>query len=98
MLNVEAEVSKYKNIKDRDELGRVIQSYKSNAIQHANDIFMAGQYDMVAHKLQVFYDKLPAPHIKNTAVHSQATPSKTAKISKEEKAQISAAWKKKTGG
>jgi len=97
MINVEAEVNKHKNCRDRDELGRAIREYKGQAIQYANDIVVAGQYNMVAHKLQEIYDKLPAPHLKNMAINTGNTPVKTAKITKEEKANISAAWKKRAG-
>ena len=95
MINVEAEVSKYKNTKDRDELGRVIKEYKSLALQNATDIVMAGQYNMVALKLQEICDKLPQPSIKNVAHNTSSVPVKTAAISKEEKDKINAVWKKK---
>ena len=97
MINVEAEVNKHKNCRDRDEMGRWIKEYKDLALQHASDIIMAGQYNMVVHKLQEICDKLPAPHLKNIVASSSAK-TKTAKISSEERAKISAAWKKKAGG
>ena len=97
MINVEAEVNRHKNCKDRDELGREIKGYKTLALQSAHDIVTAGQYNMVALKLQEFYDKLPAPNIKKVASIAPGAPTKTAKITKEEKAKISDAWKKKTG-
>jgi len=97
MLNVEAEVSKYKNCKDRDEVAAGIREYKNLAMQHASDLYLTGQYNAVAHKLQEIFDKLPAPKLKNVAFGSHASdPTKTANISKEEKAKINAAWKKKT--
>ena len=98
-MNVEAEVSKYKNCKDRDELVRQIKGYKNLAMQSANDIFLAGQYNMVAHKLQEMCDKLPAPRLKNPAANSSSgAPVKTAKITKEEKKKIDVAWSKKASG
>jgi len=95
MVDVESEVNKHKNCKDRDELGRVIKDYKNLAIQHAKNIVLAGQYNLVAFKLQEMYDKLPAPHIKIITGSSQGTPVKTANITREEQARINAAWKKK---
>jgi hypothetical protein len=97
MINVEAEVSKYKSCKDRDELSRLISDYKNQALQCSNDIIKAGQYNMVAHKLQEICDKLPAPHFKNIVSSAQGAPVKTAKISNEEKAKINVAWSKKAG-
>jgi len=98
MINVDAEVSKYRNCKDRDELGRHIKEYKDLALQHASDIMLAGQYSRVASKLQEICDKLPAPNLKGRAFSgSSNTPTKTAKISKEEKAKIDAAWRRKAG-
>jgi len=98
MLNVESEVSKHKNCKDRDELGRWIKEYKSLAMQHASDLILSGNYNMVAHRLQEMFDKLPAPKFKNVVFGKQTSDAaKTANISKEEKAKINAAWRKKTG-
>ncbi|MDR0442475.1 MAG: hypothetical protein LBH44_03615 [Treponema sp.] len=94
MVNVEAEVNKHKNCKDRGELGRLIKEYKALALQHAKDIIAVGQYNMVAHKLQEICDKLPAPHIKNIG-GTHGAPVKTATISKGEQAQINADWKQK---
>ena len=96
MINVEAEVSKYKNCKDRDELGRRIKEYMSLALKNANNIAMAGQYNMVARKLQEIYDKLPAPRLKKLAGSTPGAPVKTATITNEENAQIKAAWEKRT--
>ena len=96
-MNVEAEVSKFKNIKNRDELGMEIREYKKLALQHSGDIYLAGQYDMVAHKLQEIYDKMPAPKMKKVSAGRPGAPGLTANINKEEKAKINAAWKKRTG-
>jgi len=95
MVSVEAEVSKFKNCKDRDELSRQIREYKNLALQHANNMTMAGQYNMVALKLQEIVDKLPAPHYKNVTAGAHTAQTKTAKISKEEKMKINDAWNKK---
>jgi len=92
MINVENEVNKHKAIKDRGELSRVISGYKELAVQHAGDIVLAGQYDMVAHKLQEICDRLPGPKINKAAGRGSNTPVKTANISKEEKNKISKAW------
>ena len=97
MINVEAEVNKHKNCRDRDELARCIQDYKNHALQYANDFIVAGQYNMVAFKLQEFYDKLPAPHLKNLSGNTQNIPVKTAKITREEKEKISTDWKRRAG-
>jgi len=96
-MNVQAEVDKHKNVNDRDELGRIIKDYKGLALQHANDIVLAGQYNMVALKLQERYDKMPAPRLKSIPTGSSPAQTKTAKISKDEKAKINAAWSRKTG-
>jgi hypothetical protein len=95
MINVEAELSKYKNCRDRDELARRITEYKNLALQHARDIVAAGQYNMVALKLQEICDKLPAQQLKNVAGHSRGASVKTATITNEEQARISADWNKK---
>ena len=95
MVNVEAEVSKYKNCKDRDELGRRINEYKSLALKYASDISMAGRYNMVVLKLQEICNKLPAPKLKMPTTPTNNTPVKTAKITKEEKNQINAAWEER---
>jgi hypothetical protein len=96
-MNVEAEVNKYKTCRDRDELGRMIREYKSLAMQHATNMVMAGQYNMVARKLEEIFDKLPDPHLKNITVHKQEANVKTASITDAENARINADWKKKTG-
>ena len=97
MINVEDEVNKHRNSKDRNELVRQIQEYKNLALQHASDIVLAGQYSMVAHKLQEICEKLPDPNLKRIVSGTQGAKTKTAKISKEENARISAAWKKRAG-
>jgi len=97
MINVENEVNKHKNTKDRDEIARSINEYKNLALQSANNLSLAGQYNMVALRLQDIYDKLPAPRLKNIASNRSDVQTKTAKISKEEKDKINAAWKKKAG-
>jgi hypothetical protein len=96
MINVEAEISKYKNCRDRDELEKRIKEYKSLAFQYASDIVMAGQYNKVALKLQEIFNKIPAPPLKKPASGTYSAPTKTATITKEENTQINAAWKKMT--
>jgi len=97
MINVEAEVNKHKNIKDRGELSLIIKEYKSLALQHANDLMLAGQYNTVMLKLQEICDKLPAPRLKKIPSQAPGAPTKTARISKEEKDKINAAWSRKAG-
>jgi len=97
MINVEAEVSKFKNCKDRDEVGKQIREYKNLAMQHASDMVLAGRYNMVALKLQEIFDKFPAPKLKNVTSSTPNVKTKTASISKEEKVKINAAWNKKAG-
>jgi hypothetical protein len=97
MIDVEAEVSKHRNCKDRDELGRLIKDYKNLALQNATNLAMAGQYSTVAHKLQEICDKLPAPRlIKYPAGGAHGGQVKTVTITNEEKDRISADWEKKT--
>jgi len=96
MINVEAEISKFKNCKDRDELGRRIKEYKSLALKFANDIVLAGRYNMVALKLQAICDKLPAPKLKKLPSNTNATPVKTVTVTNEENTQIKAAWDERT--
>jgi len=95
MIDVEAEVNKHRNCKDRGELGKLITEYKSLAIQYAKNFVLAGQYNMVAFKLQEICDKLPAPHLKNQFGSTHNAPVKTATITSEEQAKINAAWKQK---
>ena len=97
MINVEAEVSKFKNCKDRDEVARQIREYKNLALQHADDMVLAGRYNMVAHKLQEICDALPVPRLKSIPGNTQNVKTKTASITKEEKAKINADWNKKAG-
>ena len=95
MINVEAEVNRHKN-SSRDDLVRQINEYKSLALQNANDIVMAGQYNMVALKLQDICDKLPQPRLKKIPGGSTSgVPVKTATITDEENVRISADWKKR---
>ena len=96
MTSVEAEVDKYKNCRDRDELIMLIKQYKDLALEHAANLVLAGQYTTVAHKLQEKCDKLPAPQLIKYPIGSAHTPVKTAAISDEEQAKIDAAWRKKT--
>jgi len=96
VVNVENEVNKHKNCKDRDELTRLIKDYKNLAIQHAKNIVLAGQYNLVALKLQEHLDKLPAPNLKPIIGSStNNVPVKTVNITREEEARINAAWKQR---
>jgi hypothetical protein len=95
MTGVEAEVNKYKNCRDRDELVRLIKDYKNLALQHAENLILAGQYSTVAHRLQELCDKLPAPTLIKHPSGASA-PVKTADITNEEHSRISAAWHEKT--
>ena len=97
MVNADAEINKYKNCKDKDELGRRIKEYRDLTLQHASNIVIAAQYNMVALKLQKIYDQLPAPKLKKTASIPKNQPVKTATITNEENAKISAAWEQKAG-
>ena len=98
MIDVEAEVSKHKNCKDRYEFGMLIKGYKDLALKFAGDMVLAGQYISVANKLQEMCDKLPGPNLKNVVGNTRSTPTKTAKIGSDEKDKINSAWNKKTGG
>ncbi|MCL2213654.1 MAG: hypothetical protein FWC06_00455 [Treponema sp.] len=97
MINVEAEVNKHKNCKNKDELAMIIKGYKSLALQNASDLMMAGQINSVVFKLQEICDKLPAAPLKKIPTGRSDAQTKTAKITNEEKAKINAAWKKKAG-
>jgi len=97
MINVEAEVSKYKTIKDRDELGRIIRDYKDKALQCSGDLVAAGQYNMVVLKLQEIYDKFPAPKLRNPASRGPGAPTRTATTTSDEQAKIRSDWQKRTG-
>ena len=93
MIDVEAEVNKHKGIRDRAELDRRIQEYKDLATQNATNLVTAGQYSMVARKLQDISERLPSPkHSKP----STGSPARTADITREEQARISADWKRRT--
>jgi hypothetical protein len=96
MIDIENEVNKHKNIKDRDELVRLINDYKNLAIQNATNLAMAGQYSAVAHKLQEICDRLPAPKLVKYPTGAQGAPSKTANITSEEQKRIDADWRKRT--
>jgi len=94
MIDVEAEVNKHKTTRDRTELERRVQEYKDLAIQNATNLVAAGQYSMVARRLQDICDKLPAPKLVNYPT-GQGGSAKTASITSEEKARISADWNKR---
>jgi len=95
MINVEAEVNKYKTCKDRDELERQIKNYKNLALQSASNLAEAAQYSTIALKLQEICNRLPAPQLIRYPTGSQNAPVKTANITDEEHNKIDAAWKKK---
>jgi len=95
MFDVENEVSKFKNCKDRDEIVWQIKEYKSRALQCSSDIVLAGQFNMVAFKLQEICDKLPAPRLKKIPTGGPAAETRTAKISKSEKKRIESDWDKR---
>jgi len=98
MVDVEAEVNKHRNCKDRAELGRLIQDYKGLAIQYAKNFVVAGQYNMVAFKLQEICDRLPSSPLKSIPGSKQGAKVKTATITSEEQAKINAAWRQKAKG
>ncbi|GBU28708.1 hypothetical protein R84B8_02268 [Treponema sp. R8-4-B8] len=95
VIDVDFEVNKYKNCKDRDELTRLIKEYKNLAMQNAEDFSTAGKYNSVAFKLQEICDKLPPPNLKNPAASRKSAPTKTANLTKEERARIESEWEKK---
>ena len=97
MIDVEAEINKHRNCRDRDELEKLIQEYKNLALQYAKNFTVAGQYNMVAQRLRGICDRLPAPYLKNTAGKTSGTPVKTATITSDEQNRIKAAWKQKAG-
>jgi hypothetical protein len=97
MIDVEAEVNKHRNCKERPKLEKVIQDYKSLALQCANNLALAGKYNLVIRKLQEICDRLPSLNLKNTTKgHAKRTPVKTATITSEENTKISTEWKKRT--
>ena len=95
MIDVEAEINKHKTTRDRAELERRVLEYKNLAVQNATNLVVAGQYSMVARKLQEICDKLPAPKLANRPA-GQGGSAKTASITSEEQARINADWNKKT--
>ena len=95
MIDVEAEINKHKATRDRAELERRILEYKNLAVQNAKNLVAAGQYSMVARRLQEICDKLPAPKLVNRPA-GQGGPAKTASITSEEQARINADWKRRT--
>ena len=95
MIDVEAEVNKHKATRDRTELEKRIQEYKMLATENATNLVMAGQYSMVARKLQEICDRLPAPKLA-TYPSGKSGQAKTAHITSEEQARIDADWRKKT--
>jgi hypothetical protein len=97
MVDVEAEVNKHRNCRDRDKLEMAILEYKNLARQHAANLVTAGQYSTVAFKLQEICDKLPAPNLKGRTGGAQNAPTKTASITREENARIKHDWSQKTG-
>jgi hypothetical protein len=97
MIDVEAEVNKHRNIKERDKLQVAINGYKNLARQHAANLVLAGQYSTVAFKLQEICDRLPAPNLKGRTGSTASASTKTATITGEEKSRIKDAWKQKTG-
>ena len=96
MINVEAELNKHKNCRDRDKLERLIQDYKSLALQNATNLAMAAQYSTVAQKLKEICDRLPAPNLIKYPAGRTGFQAKTATITSEEQARIDADWKSKT--
>ena len=97
MIDVDAEVNKHRNCKDRSKLEGVIQEYKNLVFKYASDLTLAGRYNAVVLKLQEICDKLPNPLTRNTTARPKGVSLKTATVTNEENAQISAAWKQKTG-
>ena len=98
MIDIEAEVGKHKNCKDRGKLEKVIQDYKSLALQYASNLALAGEYNMVVIKLQEICNRLPSPNLKNVTIGNKKSASvKTATITNEENINISNEWKQRTG-
>ena len=97
MIDVETEVNKHKNCKDRAKLESIINEYKSLVLKHANNLAVAGQYNMVVLKLQEICDRLPGPPLRKTTASTLGVPVKTAAITKEESTRIDAEWKQKAG-
>jgi len=97
MIDVETEINKHKNCRDRDELGRQIKEYKKLALKYASNFTLAGQYNMVAQKLQGICDKLPAPNLIHRSGNAPSVPVKTVTLTNEDEAEINAAWEQKAG-
>ena len=97
IVNVEAEINKHRNCRERGELERHIQEYKNLAMEYATNFTLAGQYNTIAHKLQEICDKLPAPNLKPHTSGAPRASVKTVALNNEEKAKINAAWAKKAG-
>jgi hypothetical protein len=95
ILDVDFEVNKYKNSKDRDELTRLIKEYKKLAMENASDFNTAGKYNSIAFKLQEICDKLPPPQLKNPLANKKSVATKTANLTREEQARIEREWKQK---
>ena len=96
MIDVEAEINKYRNSRDREELERAIQEYKSFALQNASNLAMAAQYSAVANKLKEICDRLPPPNLRKHMAGGSQDKAKTATLTSEEKARISSEWKNRT--
>ena len=96
-MDVEAEVNKHKDCKDRDKLEKTIQEYKNLMLLHAKNLAVAGQYNTVVLRLQAICDRLPRPQLKNVTGRRQGAPVKTAAITSEENSQINDAWNQRTG-
>jgi hypothetical protein len=97
MISIEDEVNKHRNCRERDKLEVIIKDYKNLALQYAQNIVLAGRYNMVALKLQEICDKLPAQNLKRPASKAQNVPVKTADITSAENARIKAEWDQKAG-
>jgi len=95
VLDVDFEVNKHKNCKDRDELTMLIKEYKNLAMQNASDFSIAGKYNSIAFKLQEICDKLPPPTLKNPLANKKSVATKTANLTREEQARIEREWKQK---
>jgi hypothetical protein len=97
IIDVKAEINKYKNCNDRDKLERAIFDYKNQVRQNATDFVVAGQFNRIVLELQKIVDKLPAPKLKNVVSSRPNVAVKTAKITSNEAAKIDEAWKQKAG-
>jgi len=97
VVNVEGEINKHKTCRDRGELEKAIQEYKNLAMEYATNFTLAGQYNMIAHKLQEICDRLPAPNLVRHSSGGSNIPVKTVSITNEDEAKINAAWKQRAG-